>query len=170
MFRRFRRPIGTISFHETMCPRLQSRHAWERHISSEADSTSRRGRLSIPVRKPSAWVRGFGPNPTGEKAWRKSIDLLHHYHRLVYEHRGLLSNLGYGHSGSYDAIYAPATEGRGRDKNLVGWELYDAHLGPLLDGSAFATAAPGCPGPRRAAKPIWGGYAPLNPEYPASYL
>ncbi len=112
----------------------------------------------------------FGKNPRGERMWNKSIELLHNYHRLVYEHRGLLSNLGYGHSGTYDPIYAPRMEGRGRDKKLVGWELYDKHYGPVLDGSLFATAAPGCPGPRRPAKPVWGVYAPLNPEFPASYL
>ncbi|MFO7898715.1 MAG: DUF4091 domain-containing protein [Planctomycetota bacterium] len=120
------------------------------------------------------FLRRFFPETLGglegDALWRKSIELLQHYHRLVYEHRGLLSNLGYGHSGAYDPIYAPAPEGRGREKRLGDWGLYDAHYGPLLDGSAFETAAPGCPGPRRPARPIWGIYAPLNPAYPADYL
>jgi hypothetical protein len=112
----------------------------------------------------------FARNKREDRLWNASIDLLHDYHRLVHEHRGLLSNLGYGHSGALDPIYAPPTEGRGREKRLADWTLYDRHYGPLFDGSAFATAAPGCPGPRRPAKPIWGVYAPFNPEYPASYL
>jgi hypothetical protein len=98
------------------------------------------------------------------------IDLLQHYYRLVHEHRGLFHNLGCGHSGEYDPIYGPRAVGRGRDKELVDWELYDRHYGPLLDGSAFRTAAPGMPGPRRPATPVWGVYTPINPDWPASYL
>ena len=112
----------------------------------------------------------FGKNPQGEKLWGNAIDLLHDYHRLIYEHRGLLSNLGYGHSGSYDPIYAPAMQGSGRDKKLVDWELFDRYHGPLLDGSAFASPATSAPHARRRPKPIWGMYAPFNPAFPANYL
>jgi hypothetical protein len=119
---------------------------------------------------PKYFPKQFGANPRGAKLWDNAISILHDYHRLVHEHRGLLSNLGYGHSGSYDPIYAPQIEGSGRDLKLTNWELFDRYHGPLLDGSVFETAAPGNPHARRAAKPIWGVYAPLNPEFPANYL
>jgi len=106
----------------------------------------------------------------GEKFWNKCIELVHNYHRIVYEHRGLLHNLGCGHSGFFDPIYGPRTEGTGRDKKLVHWDSFDRHYGPLLDGSAFETAGPGAPPPRRKAKPIWGVYTPINPNWPADYL
>jgi hypothetical protein len=98
------------------------------------------------------------------------IDLLHNYYRLVREHRGLFHNLGQSHSGSVPALYAPGVRGRARDLTLVDWELYDRHLGPLLDGSAFASPAPGAPPVRRSPRPLESVYAPFTPNWPASYV
>ena len=100
----------------------------------------------------------------------KTIELLHHYYRICHEHRGQFSNLGAGHHGGFDPIYGPRTTGAGRDKSLAGWELFDRHYGPLLDGAAFATAAPGAARPRRPARPVWGVYTPINAAWPADYL
>lgn len=115
---------------------------------------------------PSVFSRAL----SGDRFWEAAIRLLHDYHRLVYEHRGLLHNLGYGHSSAFDPIYGPRAVGSGHEKRLVDWHYYDRHYGPLLDGSAFAKPATGAPPPRRAARPIWGVYTPINANWPASYL
>ena len=122
-----------------------------------------------------SWLRRMYPSvfagsTGGGDDWPQVIELLHDYYRLVYEHRGLLHNLGFNHAGSFAPIYGPRTEGSGRAKSLVGWELHDRLLGPLLDGSVFAKAAPGSPAPRRSAAPVWSVYSPITPDWPASYL
>jgi hypothetical protein len=89
--------------------------------------------------------------------------LIHAYHRLFYEHRGIFHQLGYGHGGKVGPEFAPALEGSGRNRHIASWELFDRHYGPLFDGSAFA-------GSRRGAKPVPFVYLPINPEWPASYL
>lgn len=89
--------------------------------------------------------------------------LIHSYHRLFYEHRGVFHQLGYGHAGKVGPEFAPALAGTGRAKRIVNWDLYDRHYGPLLDGSAFANT-------RREARPIPFVYLPINPEWPASFL
>jgi hypothetical protein len=100
----------------------------------------------------------------------RTVEILHHYYRICHEHRGMLSNLGAGHHGGFDRIYGPRTTGAGRTKSLTGWERFDSHYGPLLDGSAFAQPGPGAPRPRRPAKPVWGVYTPINAAWPADYL
>ena len=104
------------------------------------------------------------------RLWRRSISDLHNFQRICREHRSVFHNLSYKQSGTVEAIYGPRIEGRGRDLRLVDWELFDLYHGPLLDGSAFATAATGSPPPRRPAKPAWGMYTPINPIWPADYL
>jgi|SRR5579872_902746 len=89
--------------------------------------------------------------------------LIHAYHRIFYEHRGIFHQLGYGHAGKVGPEFAPAIEGTGRTRHIANWNLYDRHYGPLLDGSAFA-------GSRRGARPIPFVYLPVNPEWPASLL
>jgi len=88
--------------------------------------------------------------------------LVHAYHRVFYEHRGIFHQLGYGHSGKVAPEFAPVLEGSGRAKHITSWSLYDRHYGPLLDGTAFS----GC---RRVPRPIPFVYLPINPEWPASY-
>lgn len=99
-----------------------------------------------------------------------AIRLLHSYYQLCHEHRGLFSNLGVGHAGTFDAIYGPKVRGSGRELHLTDWELFDKHYGPLLDGSLFAKAGPGAPRPRRQARPVWSIYTPINASWPADYL
>ncbi len=89
--------------------------------------------------------------------------LIHAYHRIFYEHRGLFHQLGYGHAGKVGPEFAPALEGSGRSRHIANWMLYDRHYGPLFDGSAFA-------GTRRGPQPIPFVYLPINPEWPASFL
>jgi len=98
------------------------------------------------------------------------IRLLHHYYRIFHEHRGMFHNLGYMHSGEVGRIYRPDVRGKGRSLELVNWQMYDRHFGPLFEGTVFKKPSPGMPGPRRPADPIWGVYAPFNPEWPADYI
>jgi len=121
------------------------------------------------------WVQSMYPSVFAgcadpQERWARTIEILQHYFRICREHRGMLSNLGHGHAGTVDAIYAPTLRGSGRDKTLEDWTLFDRHYGPLLDGSAFSTASPGAPRPRRPARSVWGVYTPINPDWPADYL
>ena len=90
------------------------------------------------------------------------FELIHAYHRVFYEHRGIFHQLGYGHSGKVGPEFAPVLEGSGRAKHITSWSLYDRHYGPLLDGTAFSAS-------RRVPRPIPFVYLPINPEWPASY-
>jgi len=89
--------------------------------------------------------------------------LIHAYHRIFYEHRGIFHQLGYGHAGKVGPEFAPALGGTGHTRHITDWNLYDRHYGPLFDGSAFA-------GTRRGAQPIPFVYLPVNPEWPAAFL
>ncbi|MCZ2156782.1 MAG: DUF4091 domain-containing protein [Bryobacterales bacterium] len=89
--------------------------------------------------------------------------VIHDYHRVFYEHRGVFHQLGYGHGGKMGVEFAPRLEGSGKTKHIADWTNYDKHYGPLLDGSAFAKT-------RRGPKPIPFVYLPVNPEWPASFL
>ena len=88
--------------------------------------------------------------------------LLHAYHRIFYEHHGILHQLGYGHAGKVSPEFAPTLEGKGKDRHIVDWALFDRHYAPLLDGSAFQNM-------HRPARPIPYVYLPINPEWPASF-
>ena len=89
--------------------------------------------------------------------------LIHSYHRIFYEHRGVFHQLGYGHAGKVGPEFAPRLEGSGKGKHVADWSLFDRHYGPLFDGSAFA-------GTHRGPSPIPFVYLPINPEWPASFL
>ncbi len=89
--------------------------------------------------------------------------LIHAYHRIFYEHRGVFHQLGYGHAGKVGPEFAPVLEGSGKNLHVAGWTAYDQHYGPLLDGSAFAQT-------RRGARPVPFVYLPINPEWPASFV
>jgi hypothetical protein len=88
--------------------------------------------------------------------------LIHAYHQIFYEHRGIMHQLGYGHSGKVGTEFAPVLGGSGRARHIVDWTLFDRHYGPLFDGTAFASS-------RRGPRPIPFVYLPINPEWPASY-
>src|SRR4029077_18833247 len=91
------------------------------------------------------------------------FQLIHAYHRIFYEHRGVFHQLGYGQGGKVGPEFAPVLEGTGRARHVANWELFDRHYGPLFDGTAFT-------GSRRGTRPIPFAYLPINPEWPASYL
>ncbi len=107
----------------------------------------------------TSWIGDLYPHQTGDPL----IPLIHAYHRIFYEHRGLFHQLGYGHAGKVGPEFAPALAGSGRNKHIASWDLFDRHYGPLFDGAAFA-------GTRRGPRPIPFAYLPINPEWPASYL
>jgi Domain of unknown function (DUF4091) len=115
----------------------------------------------------SSWLEGMYPTTAGQTADFYSSDalfrLIHAYHRIFYEHRGVFHQLGYGHAGKVGPEFAPKVEGQGRTRHITSWELYDRHYGSLFDGTAFA-------GSRRGARPIPFAYLPINPEWPASFL
>ncbi|MFN7923749.1 MAG: DUF4091 domain-containing protein [Bryobacteraceae bacterium] len=89
--------------------------------------------------------------------------LIHAYHRMFYEHRGVFHQLGYGHGGKVAPEFAPALTGSGKTRRIADWKLFDRHYGPLLDGTAFKSA-------RRGQRPIPYVYLPINPEWPAQFL
>lgn len=89
--------------------------------------------------------------------------LIHSYHRIIFEHRGVFHQLGYGHAGKVGPEFAPRLEGSGKSKHIVDWTLFDRHYAPLFDGSAFRDT-------HRGSMPIPFVYLPINPEWPASFL
>ncbi len=116
----------------------------------------------------SSWIADFFPEARRREGGNffssdSFFRLIHAYHRIFYEHRGVMHQLGYGHAGKVGPEFAPALQGAGRGKHIAGWSLYDRHYGPLFDGSAFAKT-------RRGARPIPFVYLPINPEWPASFL
>ena len=73
--------------------------------------------------------------PRGTPEYRK---LLHNYHRVAHLNRANLDIVGYSHSGTIEPDQAPTLEGEGAQTKVKSWQDWDAHFGPLLDGSAFA--------------------------------
>jgi hypothetical protein len=112
----------------------------------------------------SSWLFEQYPKAlAGRQPELELLRLIHAYHRIFYEHRGVFHQLGYGHAGKVGPEFAPVLTGTGRNKHVESWELFDRHYGPLLDGSAFQSS-------RRGTRPIPFMYLPVNPEWPASYL
>lgn len=91
------------------------------------------------------------------------FECIHDAYKLLYEHRGLIHALGYGHSGKVRDTMSPELEGSGRNKRIKSWDYFDRHFGPLLDGSAFKDT-------RRGPRPIEFLYLTINPEWPADYV
>lgn len=78
----------------------------------------------------------------------------HAWYRLAREHRACLNRLPYGWNGAPSRGLAPAiVDGR------FDWSEYDARVGPLLDGSAFAGLDAG-------DAPVETLYLPLNETWP----
>ena len=116
----------------------------------------------------TSWFADQYPKLLGKKGqdfWTSDeyFRLIHSYHRIFFEHRGVFHQLGYGHAGKVGPEFAPQLEGSGATKHVADWALFDRHYGPLFDGSAFSTT-------RRGARPISFVYLPINPEWPASFL
>jgi len=81
------------------------------------------------------------------------------YHRVAHLHRANLDVLGYSHNGTTVPDHAPPLEGEGAATKVASWTDWDAHFGPLLDGSAFA----GLP---RASAPVAAMYLPFFENWP----
>jgi hypothetical protein len=111
----------------------------------------------------TAWMFDQYPKTLSRSDEDGLFRLIHAYHRTFYEHRGTYHQLGYGHAGKVGPEFAPELAGSGKAKRIIGWDRFDRHYGPLLDGSAFANT-------RRGPKPIPFVYLPVNPEWPASFL
>jgi len=117
------------------------------------------------------WVSRYFPARAERVAkagreWLGSDELfgsIHELHRLFYEHRGLLHQLGYGHTGRVNPNFAPELTGMGRTKRVKSWDRFDRHYGPLLDGSGLA-------GGRRGPRPVESVYLPINCNWPADYV
>jgi hypothetical protein len=121
------------------------------------------------------WVKRMYPETIAackdrDEYLERVTEILHHYFRLCYEHRGLFTNRGHGHAGECSPLHAPTVEGSGKNRKITDWTLFDRFHAPLLDGSAFAATAPGVARARRPAKPISALYTPFNPDWPANYL
>ena len=115
------------------------------------------GSSFLPEQFPSAF-RGVSGN------WYESDELfhlIHAYHQIFYEHRGIMHQLGYGHCRQrWGRNSLRCSPGSGRTRHIADWTLFDRHYGPLLDGTAFASS-------RRGPRPIPFVYLPINPEWPA---
>ncbi|MBN1808983.1 MAG: DUF4091 domain-containing protein [Planctomycetes bacterium] len=112
----------------------------------------------FPLRRRKAEAAGKAFNGSDE-----FFSCVHDMYKLLYEHRALFHDLGYNHSGGVNGLFAPELEGEGEGKRVKGWETFDRHFGPLLDGSAFRET-------RRGPRPIECMYLTINPEWPGSYL
>ena len=113
------------------------------------------------------WIAGQYPQtvPRGDspEAWDAMIPIIHAYHRMCFEHHGILHHLGTSHTGTTWELYNPRVAGRGRDMHAVDWTWYDKHIGPLLSGAAFE-------GGRRKPLPLHTIYTAYTPSWPADYL
>jgi len=81
------------------------------------------------------------------------------YHRVAHLHRTNLDVLGYSHVGTTVPDHAPPLIGSGAATTVQSWEAWDAHWGPLVDGSAFADMP-------RASVPIAAMYLPFFENWP----
>lgn len=81
------------------------------------------------------------------------------YHRVAHLHRTNLDVLGYSHNGTTVPDHAPPLDGEGAQTTVASWKDWDAHFGPLLDGSAFADLP-------RAKVPVTDMYLPFFENWP----
>src|SRR5262245_20488440 len=107
-------------------------------------------------------LNGYGGVNSGYDTRRGTPEdrkLLHAYHRLAHLNRGNLDILGYSHSGSVEPDMTPVLEGEGAVTRVTSWADFDAHFGPLLDGSAFADLP-------RGSVPVTNIYLPFFENWP----
>jgi hypothetical protein len=78
----------------------------------------------------------------------------HDHYRLAHEHRLCLNRLPYGWNGR--PAFAPPWDGERFD-----WTEWDRHVGPLLDGGAFADSP-------RTGQPVDVLYLPFNEHWPVN--
>ena len=81
------------------------------------------------------------------------------YHRVAHLNRANLDVLGYSHSGTVEPDHTPGLTGEGANTRISDWSAWDAHFGPVLDGSAFRDLP-------RAAVPVPAIYLPFFENWP----
>ncbi len=81
------------------------------------------------------------------------------YHRMAHLHRTNLDVLGYSHVGTTVIDHAPPLSGEGAATRVSDWSDWDAHFGPVLDGSAFSDLP-------RASVPVPALYLPFFENWP----
>lgn len=84
------------------------------------------------------------------------------YYRLAHEHRATLDILGYHQTGGVEPDNAPQLEGEGAATRARDWRDWDAHFGPLLDGSAFSDLP-------RGSVPLANMYLPFFENWPGDF-
>ena len=107
-------------------------------------------------------LNGYGPVGRHfgvDNASPEYLPIEREYHRLAHKHRATLDLLGYSHSGSTSANYAPPVEGRGTETRITDWSSWDAQFGPYLSGEAFADLP-------RAGVPLHNLYLWLHEDWP----
>jgi hypothetical protein len=78
------------------------------------------------------------PSPAGmERGTPEYRALVRGYHRVAHLNRANLNVLGYTQWGTVAPDQAPMLEGEGAATRASSWQDWDAHFGPMLDGSAF---------------------------------
>ncbi|HID05737.1 MAG TPA: hypothetical protein EYP10_01170, partial [Armatimonadetes bacterium] len=80
-------------------------------------------------------------------------------HKLAHAHRCTINRVPYSQSGHVDASVAPKVVGDGVNQRVADWSEFDNCVGPLLNGSAFAT------NPRKGV-PVKVMYLPFHENYP----
>jgi len=103
---------------------------------------------------------GVNPGYSVRRGTPEYRALVRAYHRLAHLNRANLNVLGYSHSGSVEPDYSPPLTGEGADTKIASWEDWDAHFGPLVDGSAFADLP-------RAGVPVTNLYLNFHEDWPS---
>lgn len=89
-------------------------------------------------------------------------DYFYAAHRLAHYHRCTLNTVPYSQTGEIPRDYAPRLEGSGAETRIIDWSDFDRLIGPLLDGSAFAS------NPRQGV-PVKTFYLPLCEHWPLPF-
>ena len=84
------------------------------------------------------------------------------FYKMTHDHRALFHYLPYTHSGFNYISFAPKLAGEGKTIHVSDWSLYDEHMGPYFDGSAFKGTA-------RGEIPVPFAYLPFCFDWPSSY-
>lgn len=88
-------------------------------------------------------------------------DYFYAAHRLAHYHRCTINTVPYSQSGKMTTGYAPLLTGEGEHVHVSDWSEFDRLIGPLLNGSAFASNP-------RAGIPVKSFYLPLSEHWPLS--
>lgn len=100
------------------------------------------------------------PTPAGMRRGTPEYRaLVRAYHRVAHLHRTNLDILGYSQTGTTEPDQAPPLAGEGASTRVASWQDWDAHFGPILDGSAFKDLP-------RSGVPVPAVYMPFFENWP----